>query len=171
MNGIRILVTGGTFDKYYDELTGELTFKESHLPAVLRQARVTAHIVLEINQLVDSSAMEDTHRQDILSACAASPETHIIIIHGTDTMTLTAEVLGKAALPKTVVLTGAMIPYTMRGSDAMFNLGYAIAAAQHLPTGVYIAMNGQTFLWNTVRKNREQGVFERIDEKMGGTTN
>ena len=159
---IRIVVTGGTFDKQYDELRGELTFKDSHLPAILKQARITTPIVLEINQLIDSLHMQDINRQHILSSCRAAPEERIVIVHGTDTMALTARVLGEAGLDKTIVLTGAMIPYAIMGSDSLFNLGFAVAAAQLLPHGVYIAMNGQTFPWHNVRKNTASGVFEPL---------
>ncbi|MFN3332127.1 MAG: asparaginase domain-containing protein [Caldilinea sp.] len=159
---MRIIATGGTFDKYYDELRGELTFKDSHLPAILKQARITAPIVLEINQLIDSLHMQEVNRQHILASCRAAPETQIVVIHGTDTMALTARVLGEAQLAKTIVLTGAMVPYAVQGSDALFNLGFACAAAQLLPHGVYIAMNGQVFAWDRVRKNTQLGIFESI---------
>lgn len=161
-NFMRIIATGGTFDKYYDELRGELTFKDSHLPAILKQARITAPIVLEINQLIDSLHMQEVNRQHILASCRAAPETQIVVIHGTDTMALTARVLGEARLAKTIVLTGAMVPYAVQGSDALFNLGFACAAAQLLPHGVYIAMNGQVFAWDRVRKNTQLGIFESI---------
>ena len=159
---IRIVVTGGTFDKQYDELRGELTFKDSHLPGILKQARITTPIVLEINQLIDSLHMQDINRQHILASCRAAPEERIVIVHGTDTMALTARVLGEADLAKTIVLTGAMIPYAIMGSDSLFNLGFAVAAAQLLAHGVYIAMNGQTFPWYDVRKNTASGVFETL---------
>ncbi|MFZ1769153.1 MAG: asparaginase domain-containing protein [Caldilinea sp.] len=157
---MRIIATGGAFDKHYDELRGELTFKDSHLSSILKQARVTAPILLEINQLIDSLHMQEADRQHILTSCRAAPETEIVVIHGTDTMALTARVLGEAGLAKRIVLTGAMIPYAVQGSDALFNLGFACAAAQLLPHGVYIAMNGQVFAWDKVRKNLQLGVFE-----------
>ncbi len=156
---LRIIVTGGTFDKHYDEIRGELTFKDSHLPAILKQARVTAPIVLEINQLIDSLHMQEVNRQHILASCQAAPETHIVVVHGTDTMALTAALLGAAGLGKTIVLTGAMIPYAVMGSDSLFNLGFACAAAQILAPGVFIAMNGQIFPWDRVRKDVAAGVF------------
>jgi L-asparaginase len=159
---VRIIVTGGTFDKQYDELRGELTFKDSHLPAILKQTRITTPIVLEINQLIDSLHMQDINRQHILASCRNAPEAKIVIVHGTDTMALTATVLGEANLAKTIVLTGAMVPYAIMGSDSLFNLGFACAAAQLLPHGVYVAMNGQTFPWNNVRKNTTTGLFEPI---------
>jgi L-asparaginase len=156
---LRIIVTGGTFDKHYDEIRGELTFKDSHLPAILKQARVTAPIVLEINQLIDSLHMQEVNRQHILASCQAAPETRIVVVHGTDTMALTAALLGAAGLGKTIVLTGAMIPYAVMGSDSLFNLGFACAAAQILAPGVFIAMNGQIFPWDRVRKDVAAGVF------------
>lgn len=159
---MRIIATGGTFDKQYDELRGELTFKDSHLATILQQARITVPLTLEINQLIDSLHMQEANRQHILAACRAAPEPQIVVIHGTDTMAVTARVLGGAALAKTIVLTGAMIPYAVHGSDALFNLGFACAAAQLLPPGVYIAMNGQTFAWDQVRKNTQTGRFEAI---------
>ncbi len=157
---VRIIITGGTFDKHYDAIKGELTFKESHLPAILEQARVTLPIVVEVNQLIDSLNMKDEHRQSVLAACAAAPEAHIVVIHGTDTMAQTAQVVGAARLAKTIVFTGAMIPYSVQGSDALFNLGFAVASATALAPGAYIAMNGRVFAWDKVRKNRGDGVFE-----------
>lgn len=159
---VRIISTGGTFDKHYDEIRGELTFKNSHLPRILTQVRVTTCTTLETNQLVDSLNMTDEHRQRILEACQNAPEQQLVIVHGTDTMVETACVLGRAELQKVVVLTGAMVPYSVYGSDALFNLGYGICAAQLLSPGVYVAMNGRIFPWNNVRKNREQGVFETL---------
>ncbi len=160
----RIIVTGGTFDKHYDAIKGELTFKNSHLPAILKQSRVTIPIELEINQLIDSLHMLDEHRQRVLASCRAAPEKCIVVIHGTDTMAQTAQVVGEAALDKTIVFTGAMIPYSVQGSDALFNLGFALAAAQSLTAGTYVAMNGRVFTWDQVRKNRTDGVFERSDD-------
>ena len=163
---MRIIVTGGTFDKHYDAIRGELTFKDSHLPAILEQARVIAPVVLEINQLIDSLHMTDADRQSVLAACRSAAERAIIVVHGTDTMAETAAVLGSAGLDKTVVLTGAMIPYSVSGSDALFNLGFAMSAAQVLPAGVYIAMNGRVFAWDRARNNRERGVFEEIQATL-----
>ncbi len=106
--------------------------------------------------------MQEVNRQHILASCRSAPEQRIVVIHGTDTMALTARVLGEAALSKTVVLTGAMIPFAIQGSDALYNLGFACAAAQLLSPGVYIAMNGTIFAWDNVRKNTQSGVFERL---------
>jgi L-asparaginase len=161
---IRIIVTGGTFDKHYDEIRGSLTFKDSHLPEMLKFVRCTVTIELEINQLIDSLDMQTANRLHILESVRRAPEERIVITHGTDTMVETAAVLGAAALPKTVVLTGAMVPYIFSTTDAVFNLGCAMTAVQLLPRGIYIAMNGRVFPWNGVRKNKEQGVFEDLPE-------
>lgn len=155
----RLIITGGTFDKHYDELKGVLTFKDTHLPEILRQARITYPVELEIVQLIDSLEMTDEHRGLILAACRAAPESKIVITHGTDRMPETARYLGRAALTRTIVLTGAMLPYQLNGSDALFNLGSAFMAATILPPGVYVAMNGRAFPWETVRKDFDRGVF------------
>ncbi|MCE3605804.1 asparaginase [Massilia sp. P8910] len=159
---LRIIATGGTFDKHYDELTGKLGFAESHLPAVLARTRMTVPVALEQLPLLDSLDMQDADRARVLASCQAAPETAIVIVHGTDTMPDTAAVLGAAALGKSIVLTGAMIPYEIANSDALFNLGCATAAAQILPPGVYVAMNGQIFTWDNVTKNRAAGVFQPL---------
>ena len=159
---LRILATGGTFDKHYDHINGKLTFAESHLPAVIARARITLPTQLEIVTMLDSLEMQDSDRSLVLAACQRAVESSLVIIHGTDTMRETAEVIGKAKLAKTVVLTGAMIPYEIANSDAMFNLGLACGVAQTLPHGVYIAMNGQIFNWDNVQKNRIAGVFSNV---------
>ena len=157
---IRIIITGGTFDKRYDELRGELTFRDTHLPEILRQVRVTVPVELEISELVDSLYMKDEDRLRIADACEASEQRRIVITHGTDTMAETAAVIGARMLDRVIVLTGAMVPFAFTGSDAVFNLGCAIGAVQALPPGVYVTMNGGVFRWDNVRKNRERGVFE-----------
>ncbi len=159
---MRIIVTGGTFDKQYDAIKGELTFKQTHLPAILEQARVKVPVEIEINQLIDSLNMTDEHRRSVLAACRAAPESSIVVVHGTDTMAETAQVVGQAALGKTVVFTGAMIPYSVQGSDALFNLGFALATAQALPPGAYVAMNARVFPWDDVRKDKVDGVFQSL---------
>ena len=159
---LRIIATGGTFDKHYNELNGTLGFAQSHLPEVLQHSRLTIPVALEILPLLDSLDMQDIDRQRVLASCQASPEEAIVIVHGTDTMKETAAVLGAAPLGKTIVLTGAMIPYSISHSDALFNLGFATAAAQTLPAGVYVAMNGQVFSWDNVTKNRAAGVFQPL---------
>jgi L-asparaginase len=160
---IRLIITGGTFDKDYDVLKGELSFKQSHLPGILEQIRCTLPVSLEINQLIDSLEMGPEDRQKILTSCIAATEKHILITHGTDTMIETAAVLGKAALEKTIVMTGAMVPYAVSNSDAVFNLGCGFCAVQLLGRGVYIAMNGRIFPWDGVRKNYSLGIFEAVD--------
>jgi L-asparaginase len=157
---LRIIATGGTFDKHYDEIEGKLGFDNGHLPQVIHRARMTAPVQLEQLPLLDSLDMNDADRQRILASCLRADETGIVIVHGTDTMKETAEVLGTAQLPKTIVLTGAMIPYEVKNSDALFNFGFACGIAQALPHGVYIAMNGRIFTWDKVRKNRSVGQFE-----------
>ena len=159
---LRIIATGGTFDKHYDPLTGALGFGESHLPGALARTRMTIAVALELLPLLDSLDMQDADRERILAACRAASEAAIVIVHGTDTMRDTAAVLGAAALGKTVVLTGAMIPYEIANSDALFNLGFASGVAQTLPAGVYVAMNGQVFAWDNVTKNRAAGVFQPL---------
>lgn len=159
---IRIIITGGTFDKRYDELQGQLNFKQTHLPQILRQARVTVPIVLETTQLIDSLYMTDADQESILSACQRAQESQIVIIHGTDKMVETAQLLGAANLEKSIILTGAMVPYQVFDSDALFNLGCSIGMVQLLPNGVYVSMNGRYFPYHNVRKNREKGVFEPI---------
>ncbi|MCK5832422.1 asparaginase [bacterium] len=159
---IRIIITGGTFDKHYDELKGELTFKDSHLPEILKYVRCTVPIEIEINQLLDSLQFKDSNRMKILESCRWSDEEKLIITHGTDTMSETAELIGKANLEKTIVITGSMVPYSFSQSDALFNLGCAVMAIQLLPPGVFIVMNGRVFKWDNVKKNKELGVFQEV---------
>jgi len=158
---IRIIITGGTFDKHYDEIKGFLTFKNTHLPEILKVMRCTVPVEIEINQLIDSLDMQHENRVKILEACRKAPEKRIIITHGTDTMVESAKVLGTSGLKKTIVLTGAMVPYAFQGSDAVFNLGCSFTAVQLLPPDVYICMNGRIFPYGSVRKNRENGIFEQ----------
>ena len=159
---IRILVTGGTFDKEYDELTGSLYFKETHVAEMLRLGRSRVEVTIRTIMMIDSLEMTDVDRALIVQNCWRSPEDRIVITHGTDTMTDTAAELARSVSGKTIVLTGAMIPYAFGSSDGLFNLGSALSFAQILPAGVYIAMNGQSFPWDRVRKNRERGEFEEI---------
>lgn len=157
---LRIIATGGTFDKHYDPIAGVLTFDASALPAIVERVRITLPITLEQLPLLDSLDMQDADREHVKAACIRAPEDHIVIVHGTDTMQETAEILARAGLAKTIVLTGAMIPYEIAESDALFNFGFAFGVVQTLPTGVYIAMNGQAFIWDKVKKNRQAGIFE-----------
>jgi len=159
---IRIIVTGGTFDKTYDEINGRLSFGGTHLPEMLRLGRSRVESTIETLTMIDSLDMTDADRARIADSCAQCTETCIVITHGTDTMVETARVVAQRVREKTVVLTGAMVPYAFGSSDGLFNLGSALSFAQVLPAGVYIAMNGQHFPWDRVRKNRETGVFESM---------
>ncbi|HPC83432.1 MAG TPA: asparaginase domain-containing protein [Thermoanaerobaculaceae bacterium] len=159
---LRILITGGTFDKEYDEINGRLFFQDTHVHEMLRLGRCRVDVVVRTVMMVDSLEMTDADRRIILENCRQCPEERIVVTHGTDTMAETARVLGEAIVDKTVVLTGAMIPYAFGSSDGLFNLGSAISFAQALPHGVYIAMNGRYFTWDNVRKNRQLGIFEAV---------
>lgn len=159
---IKILVTGGTFDKEYDPLTGQLYFNETHVPEMLRLGRSRLHTHIKRVMMIDSLSMTEADRKKILDECRTSVEDKILITHGTDTMTETAKLLGQHIKDKTIILTGAMIPYAFGSSDGLFNLGSALAFLQTLPPGVYISMNGKYFHWDNVRKNKEIGLFEEI---------
>jgi L-asparaginase len=160
---IRIFVTGGTFDKEYDELHGTLFFRNTHLHEMLRRGRCGVAVDVEMLMMLDSLDMTDIHRAHIVRACRECGESQIVITHGTDTMVETARAIAAEVGEKTVVLTGAMVPYAFGSSDGLFNLGSALSFVQTLPPGVYIAMNGRWFSWDHVRKNREQGVFEPVE--------
>ncbi len=159
---IRILVTGGTFDKEYNELSGSLYFHDTHLPEMLRLGRCLLDIDIRTLMMIDSLEMTLDDRRIITEHCRSSPESRIIITHGTDTMVETAAYLAAQNLGKTIVLTGAMVPYKFGSSDGLFNLGSALAFVQALPDGIYIAMNGRCYRWDRVRKNRDKGIFESI---------
>jgi L-asparaginase len=161
--GLRILVCGGTFDKQYDEITGRLFFKHTHVPEMLRLGRSRVDVEVETLMMIDSLDMSGEQRALIADRCRQCHEPRIVITHGTDTMVETAAVLAQTVADKTIVLTGAMIPYAFGSSDGLFNLGSALSFAQVLPAGVYVAMNGTAFPWNRVRKNRQSGVFEAVD--------
>jgi L-asparaginase len=153
-------VTGGTFDKEYDELHGRLYFKDTHLPEMLRLARCRLDARLTTLMMIDSLEMTDADRRLVVERCREAAEARIVVTHGTDTMAETARALVAAEIGKTVVLTGAMVPYAFGSSDGLFNLGSALSFAQVLPAGVYVAMNGRCFPGDRVRKNRESGIFE-----------
>lgn len=157
---IKIIITGGTFDKEYNELTGQLFFKDTHLPEMLRLGRSLADVDIDTVMMIDSLDMTDDHRKIISTYCNKAKEKNIIITHGTDTMPETAQYLSKHVLNKTIVLTGAMVPYKFGSSDGLFNLGSALAFVQTLPAGVYVAMNGKCFPAGKVRKNKQRGIFE-----------
>ena len=162
---IRIFVTGGTFDKEYNELSGTLFFKDTHLPEMLRLGRSRVDVSVRTLMMVDSLDMTDGDRALIVDECGRARESQIVITHGTDTMVETASALAEAfpaGSGKTIVLTGAMVPYAFGSSDGLFNLGSALSFVQCLTAGVYLSMNGRCFEWNRVRKNKETGVFEAI---------
>ena len=162
MMPIRLLVTGGTFDKQYDEIHGTLAFGSSHVQDVLKRGRSEVSLVVEVLMLKDSLELTEADRARLVGSAQASDEQRIVVTHGTDTMVESAQALAAADLHKTIVLTGAMIPYVFGSSDGLFNLGSALSFAQVLPPGVYIAMNGRVFPWDNVKKNRERGVFEPL---------
>jgi L-asparaginase len=165
---LRIFITGGTFDKEYNELDGKLFFKDTHLPEMLKLGRCKVPMEIQTLMLVDSLEMTDADRQIILEQCRKCKEDQIVITHGTDTMEETARVLGKSITDRTIILTGAMIPYKFGSSDGLFNLGSALAFAETLSHGIYIAMNGRWFMWDNVKKNKKTGEFEELrqDNKM-----
>lgn len=162
---IRIFITGGTFDKEYNMLTGQLFFKDTHLDDLLEMGRNRVPVEIRTLMMVDSLQMTDEDRELIVHQCQQCDEDKIIITHGTDTMDKTAQKLAEKITAKTIILTGAMIPIKFGSSDGLFNLGSALAFAQSLPQGIYIAMNGRYFAWNNVRKNKETGVFEEVSDK------
>ncbi len=157
---IRVLITGGTFDKEYDEIHGRLYFKDSHVPEMLELGRAKLPLVIRTLMMVDSLEMTEADRSIIVEQCRSTPEDRVVITHGTDTMEVTARAIAGAVQNKTIVLTGAMIPYKFGSSDGMFNLGSALAFVQTLPPGVYVAMNGRYFPAHSVHKNKETGIFE-----------
>ena len=160
---IRILVTGGTFDKEYDELNGTLFFKDTHVPEMLRLGRSRVDVGVDTLMMMDSLEMTDADRRRVVEACRSAQEARIVVTHGTDTMVDTARAIATAAdaglATKTIVLTGAMVPYAFGSSDGLFNLGSALSFVQVLPAGVFIAMNGRVFAWDGVVKDRAAGVF------------
>jgi len=157
---LRVFVTGGTFDKTYDEIHGRLSFGDTHVPEMLTLGRSRVELTVETLMMIDSLEMTDIERERIVARCAECLERQIVVTHGTDTMVETARAVAESIGDKTIVLTGAMIPYAFGSSDGLFNLGSALSFAQVLPPGVYIAMNGQCFLWDRVRKNTQTGTFE-----------
>ncbi len=159
---VRLFVTGGTFDKEYDEIHGRLEFGDTHLPEMLEMGRCRLDVQVRTLMMIDSLEMSEADRDMIARNCADVPEQQIVITHGTDTMVETAGVLARSVPDKTIVLTGAMIPIAFGSSDGLFNLGGALTAVQALDPGVYIAMNGRIFPWNDVRKNRDTGIFEPL---------
>ncbi len=162
---IRVFVTGGTFDKEYNELTGSLFFKDTHLPEMLRLGRSRVDVAIETLMMIDSLDMTAADRAQIVERCRDAAQSRVLVTHGTDTMVETAAALAATLPPasgKTIVLTGAMVPYAFGSSDGLFNLGSALSFVQALPAGVYVAMNGRCFEWDRVRKNRDSGFFEAL---------
>ena len=159
---VKIFITGGTFDKEYDEITGKLFFKDTHMREMLELGRSKLDVNIRTLMMIDSLDMSAEYRQLIVENCRKANEDQIIITHGTDTMTETGKVLAEEKLKKTIVITGAMIPYKFGSSDGLFNLGSALGFVQSLPHGVYVAMNGRCFDYDKVRKNKETGVFEKL---------
>jgi len=160
---IRVFVTGGTFDKEYDMINGQLYFDDTHLPEIFDLGRSTLAIKIRTLMMIDSLEMTDTDRKNICNNCKSINEKQILITHGTDTMAKTAAIIAAENLDKTIVLTGAMIPYKFGSSDGFFNLGSALAFVQCLPAGVYIVMHGRCFNWDNVVKNKKTGFFEEIN--------
>ena len=159
---IKLLITGGTIDKAYNQSNGGLTFETTHFPEMLLRARAEVEITSQVLMLIDSLDMADDHRELILKHCLECDEDTVLITHGTDTMCETAKLLGENDLNKTIVLFGAMVPYEVNNSDALFNLGCAIGSVQLLEPGVYVAMNGRVLPWSDVQKNRDLGVFQPL---------
>ena len=159
---IKIFVTGGTFDKDYDEKNGKLYFKDTHMSEILNLGRSKVEVNIETLMMIDSLDMKETDRRLIVDSCESTNEKNIIVTHGTDTMTETAKKVGEKNLQKTIVLTVAMIPYKFGTSDGLFNIASALAYVQTLSSGVYVAMNGRVFTYDNVIKNKETGVFEEI---------
>ncbi len=162
MNGLRIFVTGGTFDKEYDEVNGKLFFRDTHVQEMLTLGKCKVKVEIQTLMMLDSLDMTQKDRDLILKSCREAREDSILITHGTDTMEQTAQFLGKQELRKTIVLTGAMKPYAFGSSDGLFNLGSALAFTQSLPVGVYVVMNGKAFNWNNVTKDRQTGEFKTL---------
>jgi L-asparaginase len=161
---IQLFVTGGTFDKEYNELDGSLVFKDTHIQEMLRLGRCKVNVDVRTLMMIDSMEMTEMERGIILENCRKCKRERIVITHGSDSMEVTAQTLGQAIKNKTIVLTGAMVPYKFGSSDGLFNLGSALAFAQSLPHGVYVAMNGRCFAWNKVRKERKTGEFEEVSD-------
>ena len=164
MNPIKIFVTGGTFDKEYNELNGTLYFKKTHLHEMLELGRSQLKVDIETLMMQDSLEMSDNDRNSIVQRCFESNEDKILITHGTDNMVKTAKLLAAQINDKTIVLTGAMIPYKFGSSDGLFNLGSALSFLQSLPHGIYIAMNGNIFSWDNVKKNKALGLFLPLED-------
>ena len=161
---VRLMLTGGTIDKFYNQSNGELEFDKTHFPEMIKRARIKVKIITEELLFIDSLDMVESDRQLILDSCKKCKEEFILITHGTDTMCDTAKLLGKHEINKTIVLFGSMVPYAVNNSDALFNFGCALGSLQLLKSGVYVSMNGRVLPWNDVEKNRDLGVFQPLSE-------
>jgi len=160
---VRLLITGGTIDKVYNQSNGDLEFDKTHFPEMAKRARIEVNLALEEIMLLDSLDMVDEDRNLILDRCSNCDEEFVLITHGTDTMCDTARLLGECSINKTIVLFGAMVPYAVSKSDALFNFGCALGSLQLLKPGVYVAMNGRVLPWSDVEKNRSLGVFQSLN--------
>lgn len=161
---VRLMITGGTIDKFYNQSNGELEFDKTHFPEMIQRSRIELKITPEELLLIDSLDMVESDRQLILDKCTECEEDFILITHGTDTMCETAKLLGESGMDKTIVLFGSMVPYAVNNSDALFNFGCALGSLQLLESGVYIAMNGRVLPWDNVKKNRSLGVFQPLSK-------
>ena len=161
---VRLMITGGTIDKFYNQSNGELEFEQTHFPEMIKRARIEVDIISEELLLIDSLDMVDSDRQLILDSCEKCEEEFILITHGTDTMCDTAKLLGERQINKTIVLFGSMVPYAVNNSDALFNFGCALGSLRLLESGVYVAMNGRALHWSDVEKNRDLGVFQALSQ-------
>lgn len=161
---VRLMITGGTIDKFYNQSNGELEFDKTHFPEMIQRTRIELKITPEELLLIDSLDMVESDRQLILDKCTECEEDFILITHGTDTMCETAKLLGESGMDKTIVLFGSMVPYAVNNSDALFNFGCALGSLQLLESGVYIAMNGRVLPWDNVKKNRSLGVFQPLSK-------
>ena len=159
---VRIFITGGTFDKEYNEITGQLYFRDTHMHDFLDLGRSKVPVEIQTLMMTDSLEMNDNDRDMIAQQCIDCKENRIVITHGTDTMSDTARLLAQKVQNKTVILTCTMIPIKFGSSDGLFNLGSALAFAQTLPAGIYVAMNGRYFNSDNVRKNKQTGMFEEV---------
>ena len=159
---VKLLITGGTIDKFYNQSNGELEFDKTHFPEMIKRARIEVDLIPEELLLIDSLDMIESDRQLIIDGCEKCDEELILITHGTDTMCDTAKLLGEKGINKTIVLFGSMVPYAVNNSDALFNFGCALGSLQLLEPGVYVAMNGRVLPWSDVEKNRDLGVFKPL---------
>ena len=159
---IQILITGGTFDKSYNHISGDLFFEKTHIPEMLERSKCRLNVDVKTLMMIDSLEMTKKDIEKIIEECKKTKSSRIVITHGTDTMVNTAEKIAEKIKNKTIVLTGAMIPYAFgSSSDGFFNLGSALSFVQTLKNGVYIAINGQYFAYDKVEKNKLKGYFEK----------